>query len=71
MNADSLATRDAQFELRFGSLFDPGRAFSFPCDASGHVPLEHLPQRQRQSFLRVLGLVGREFASPVVAPTLQ
>lgn len=68
MIADSLATRDVQFELRFGSLFDPGRAFAFPCDASGHVRLDRLPQRQQQSFQRVLQLVGREFASPVIAP---
>jgi len=27
----------AQYELRFQSLFDAGRAYAFPCDASGHV----------------------------------
>lgn len=70
MNADSLATSDARFELRFGSLFDPGRAYAFPCDAHGQVPLEHLPQPQRQSFLRVMQLVGREFGAPVVAPAM-
>lgn len=78
MKTDSLATRDARiappleprFELRFGSLFDPGRAYTFPCDVHGQVPLDRLPQPQRQSFLRVLQLVGREFGSPVVAPSL-
>lgn len=70
MNANALARRDAQFELRFGSLYEPGRAYTFPCDADGHVSVERLPQRQQQSFLRVRQLVGREFAAPVIAPAL-
>lgn len=56
------------FELRFGSLHDPGRGFSFPCDADGRVATERLSAPLRQSYLRVLHLVGREFAPPVLAP---
>ena len=70
MSANALATRDAQFELRFGSLFQPGRAYSFPCNADGQVRLDRLPARQQQSFLRVQQLVGREYAAPVIAPAL-
>jgi hypothetical protein len=51
-------------ELRFGSLFDPGRCFSFPCDAQGRVRLDGLSERQRESLQRVLSLVGREYAAP-------
>ena len=29
----------AGWELRFESLFDPGRALSFPCDAAGLIIL--------------------------------
>lgn len=55
---------EVRYELRFASLFDIGRAFFFPCDALGSVPLEALSARQRQSLERVLALVGREYGSP-------
>ena len=33
------------FEVRFESLFKPGRALAFPCDDHGHVNLDSLPAR--------------------------
>lgn len=47
---------NGDYELRFQSLFHEGRAFTFPCDANGHVTLDKLRQQAR----------GRDFAVPVV-----
>lgn len=53
-------------ELRFESLTHPGRRFSFPCDAVGTVDDAALSEAARASYHRVLSLVGREYAAPVV-----
>ena len=63
MNAN--ATQNT-YELRFPSLFDPGRAFAFPCDAQGRVQEQSLSERARSNLQRVIAAVGREFGSPVV-----
>jgi len=57
------------FEIRFQSLFQAGRAVSFPCDAQGHVELDAMSERTRLSYLRVRALVGREYAAPAVLPS--
>lgn len=64
--ADLPADPPAAFELRFESLTHPGRRFSFPCDAVGTVDLAALGEAARASYQRVLSLVGREYATPVV-----
>jgi hypothetical protein len=56
------------FELRFASLFDEGRAYSFPCDAGGHVDLDTLSERARHNYLFARAATGREFAWPCVSP---
>ncbi|MBQ1762428.1 MAG: hypothetical protein IIZ92_05950 [Aquincola sp.] len=56
----------AAHELRFESLTHPGRRFAFPCDAVGTVDLATMSEAARASYQRVLALVGREYASPVV-----
>jgi hypothetical protein len=43
-------TSAATYELRFHSLFDQGRGYSFPCDASGHVDLDALSDRARSNY---------------------
>lgn len=61
----SSADRDrARFELRFQSLFNTGRALSFPCDAAGHVDMDALSERARDSYLYARAVVGREFSLP-------
>jgi hypothetical protein len=55
-----------QFELRFESLFDAGRALSFPCNQKGEVALDLLSDRARSNYLYVRAVVGREFAAPRV-----
>ena len=56
------------FQLRYLSLFDSGRGYSFPCDPQGRVDLDHLSERSRNNYLYARALVGREFALPSVAP---
>jgi hypothetical protein len=54
------------YELRFQSLFDEGRAYSFPCDVSGHVNMDALSERARNNYLYARAVVGREFSMPAV-----
>jgi hypothetical protein len=54
------------FELRFQSLFDSGRGFSFPCDPKGQVDLNQLSERARNNYLYARAVVGRELAFPAV-----
>jgi len=55
-------------QLCFRSLFNPGRAFVFPCDAAGHVDLDALSERARVNYLFARAAVGREFTAPDVQP---
>jgi hypothetical protein len=57
-----------QFDLCFRSLFDPGRAFAFPCDAQGQVDMDRLSERARANYLFARAMVGREVAQPSVEP---
>jgi hypothetical protein len=52
--------------LRFVSLFQPGRALRFPCDAAGRVDLDALGERARANYLYARAVVGREYAHPEV-----
>ena len=56
----------AAFELRFESLFQPGRAMAFPCDSRGCVEMDRLSDRARRNYLYARAVVGREFATPAV-----
>jgi hypothetical protein len=58
------------FQLRFQSLFDPGRGFAFPCDAEGHVDMDALSERARNNYLYARAMIGREVATPAVCPTM-
>ena len=54
------------YELRFESLFHPGRALTFPCDECGRVALDDLSDRARSNYLYARAVVGREYATPAV-----
>lgn len=56
----------AAHELRFVSLYRPGRGVSVPCDASGRVDLDALSDRLRTAYLGARAMVGREYAYPTV-----
>jgi hypothetical protein len=53
-------------ELRFESLFRPGRGYTFPCDATGQVDLGALNERERSGYLQARSLVGRELTVPAL-----
>ena len=57
---------NARHELRFASLFDPGRGYSFPCDPCGRVDLDTLTDGERHRYLYARAIVGRELSTPVV-----
>jgi len=57
---------DASYALRFESLFNPGRALVFPCDAQGRVEMDSLSERARHNYLYARAVVGREFATPAI-----
>ena len=59
----------AEFQLRFQSLFDPGRGFAFPCDERGLVNMDALTEKARNNYLYARAMVGRELAVPAVEPT--
>jgi hypothetical protein len=56
----------SRYEIRYESLFNAGRAFSFPCDAQGHVELDALSDRARTNYFYARTVIGREFAVPAV-----
>ena len=61
---------NASFEIRFQSLFNEGRALSFPCDEQGHVSMDALSDRARENYLYARAVIGREYAYPLVRPAL-
>ncbi len=56
----------AGFEIRFQSLFNPGRALVFPCDCQGQVNLDTVSERMRDNYLFARAMVGCEYAWPQV-----
>jgi hypothetical protein len=63
----ALASAGSQsHELRFASLYDPGRAISVPCDESGRVDLDSLTEHLRAVYFGARAMVGREYAFPTV-----
>ena len=43
-----------------------GRGFSFPCDASGFVDIDRLPERARSNYFFARTVIGREVAAQAV-----
>lgn len=56
----------AHFQLRFRSLFDPGRGYVFPCDSEGQVDMDGLTEKARNNYLYARAMVGRELSTPAV-----
>ncbi|MES2952242.1 MAG: hypothetical protein V4858_27260 [Pseudomonadota bacterium] len=54
------------YELRFHSLFDPGRSFCFPCDSQGRVDLNALSDQARNNYLYSRAAVGHDLTVPTV-----
>ena len=53
-------------QLYFASLFDPGRALSFPCNCCGEVQLDGLSERARNNYFLARTAVGRDYGPPTV-----
>jgi hypothetical protein len=66
----TLPCREPNFELRFVSLFNDGRALAFPCDGTGRVDLDALSERARCNYFFARTSVGREYACPAVQARL-
>lgn len=59
------------YQIRFQSLFQQGRALSFPCDRDGRVDLNALTPRAMDNYLFARAMVGREFATPALLDPTQ
>jgi hypothetical protein len=57
---------NAQFEIRFESLFNEERGLAFPCDATGRVDLDALSEKGRINYLFARAMMGREYGMPQV-----
>jgi hypothetical protein len=66
MTTSSASQTPAGFEIRFQSLFREGRAMVFPCDSRGVVDLDAMSEKARTNYLFARGMVGREYAMPLV-----
>ena len=66
MNIAATTQSGSTYELRFRSLFEEGRGYSFPCDASGHVELDILSERARSNYFFARTVIGRDVAMPAV-----
>lgn len=53
-------------ELCFASLSEAGAVKIFPCDSRGNVELDALSPLQRNDYLFVRALIGRDFTGPFV-----
>jgi hypothetical protein len=58
------------FQLRFQSLFDPGRGYAFPCDEKGQVDMDRLTERARNNYLYARAMIGRELTTPAVCTSM-
>ena len=65
-NAMNTSSHQHRYEIRFQSLYNEGRALTFPCDAQGHVEMDALSDRARMNYLYARAVVGREYAAPAV-----
>ena len=61
-----VAGKPVECVLRFVSLFDAGRSYTFPCDAAGNVDMDALSERARANYLYARTVIGREFSHPAV-----
>ena len=63
---DKSSLPEARYELRYTGLFNPGRGYSFPCDAKGRVDLDHFTDRCRNNYFYARAVVGAQLSVGVV-----
>lgn len=69
MNA-SASTASSAYQLRFRSLFNEGRGYIFPCDATGQVDMDALSPLALCNYFYARTVIGREFSMPAVEAML-
>jgi len=69
MSASQCLQDHGPYELYFRSLFNEGRGYAFPCDATGHVVIDELSFRARQNYFYARTVIGRELSMPAVQPS--
>ncbi|HET9641773.1 MAG TPA: hypothetical protein VFP68_00050 [Burkholderiaceae bacterium] len=69
MDAMQVPCESLRYELRFGSLFNSGRAFVFPCDAAGRVDCSGLTDSARRNYRVVCASVRGEVGLPELRST--
>jgi hypothetical protein len=62
---ESSTSSTSNFQLCFRPLRN-GNGFAFPCDASGHVDLDHMSERARNNYFYARAMMGREVSYPAV-----
>jgi hypothetical protein len=67
MNSSN-SSQAKRYEIRYQPLSKEGSALSFPCDEKGHVQMDALSERARNSYLYARAVVGREYARPAILP---
>lgn len=55
-----------RYEIRFRSLYRPGRGYTFPCDECGRVDMDALSDCERDSYLYARAIIGMELSLPAV-----
>lgn len=58
------------FMLRYRSIFNEGRGYAFPCDATGRVEMDSLSKLALNNYLYARTVVGCEFLMPSVEAVL-
>jgi hypothetical protein len=67
IEASALESSRIRYELRFTSLSDRGRGYTFPCDAQGHVDIDALSDRGRASYFFARTVIGSVLSAPTVS----
>jgi hypothetical protein len=56
-----------RFEIRYVPLTGPWPLLAFPCDATGSVPLDSLPDKVRNDYFFARVVAGNAYAAPAIA----
>lgn len=58
----------AKFQLRFTSLYEQGKGYTFPCNNEGRPVVAEMSNKEIRSYNDVKELVGIEVSYPVKEP---
>ncbi len=58
----------AKFQLRFTSLYEQGKGYTFPCNNEGQPVVAEMSNKEIRSYNEVKELVGIEVSYPTKEP---